>query len=161
LELAPRFAKEIVRRGNLIREAIFQQVEVQHPTMPAINRCSHVRFIADSSTPGVTTRNAVLYSAEAIDRSPCGTGTSAEMAARHGKGLQGIGEEMVSESIIGSLFYGNLVETTQVGSYPAVVPTIRGSAYISGFQQIVLDPRDPFPSGFYLGESSKWGAEFK
>lgn len=161
LELTPRFAKEIVRKGALIREAIFEQVEVRHPTLPAINRCSHIRFIAQSPDPRVTTRNAVLYSAEAIDRSPCGTGTSAEMAARHGKGLQRIGEEMVSESIIGSLFYGNMIETTQVGPYQAVVPTIRGSAYISGFQQIVLDPRDPFPRGFYLGESSKWGAEFQ
>ncbi|MGA2082448.1 MAG: proline racemase family protein [Holophaga sp.] len=161
LELVPRQAKEIVRKGSLIREAIFEQVEVRHPLIPAIDRCSHVRFISKSPTPGVTTRNAVLYSAEAIDRSPCGTGTSAEMAARFGKGLQKVGEEMVSESIIGSLFYGNLVETTQVGPYAAVVPTIRGSAYISGIHQVVLDDRDPFPRGFYLGESSRWGAEFE
>jgi proline racemase len=157
LEIAPKWAKEIVRKGSLIRDAIFDQIEVQHPTLPAINRCTHVRFISESPNPKVTTRNAVLYSAEAIDRSPCGTGTSAEMALRFGKGMQKLGEEMVSESIIGSLFYGNLIETTQVGSYSAVVPTIRGSAYISGFQQIVLDPRDPFRSGFYLGESSQWG----
>ena len=160
LELTPSWAKEIVRKGSLIREAISRQVEVQHPTIPAINHCSHVRFVAKSPNPKVTTRNAVLYSAEAIDRSPCGTGTSAEMAARFAKGQLKLGEEMVSESIIGSLFYGSLIETTQVGPYPAVVPTIRGSAYISGFQQIVLDPRDPFPKGFYLGESSRWGAEF-
>ena len=75
-------------------------------------------------------------------------------------GLLQLNQEMVSESIIGSLFYGSLVETTQVGPFPAVVPTIRGSAYITGINQIVLDDRDPFPKGFYLGESSKWGAEF-
>ncbi len=160
LELVPSEAKEIVRVGSLIREAIAQQVEVVHPLIPAINRCSHVRFISESPNKLATTRNAVLYSAEAIDRSPCGTGTSAEMAYRHGKGLQRLDEEFVSESIIGSLFYGRLVEETKVGPYPAVVPTIRGSAYISGIQQFVLDPRDPFPHGFYLGESSKWGAEF-
>jgi len=160
LELVPRCAKEIVRKGCLIREAIFQQVEVQHPLLPAVGRCSHVRFVSQSGTPGVTTRNAVLYSAEAIDRSPCGTGTSAEMAARFAKGQQRIGEEMVSESIIGSLFHGNLVEETTVGPFPAVVPTIRGSAYVSGIHQVVLDDRDPFPEGFYLGESSKWGAQF-
>ncbi len=160
LELVPGRAKEIVRKGSLIREAILGQVPVQHPTLPAINRCTHVRFVSPSSDPGVTTRNAVLYSAEAIDRSPCGTGTSAEMAARFSKGLQRIGEEMVSESIIGSRFYGSLVEQTQVGPFPAVIPTIRGSAYISGIHQVVLDERDPFPEGFYLGESSKWGAEF-
>lgn len=160
LELTPKWAREIVRRGSLIREAIADQVLVQHPTLPAINRCTHVRFISPSPDPRVTTRNAVLYSAEAIDRSPCGTGTSAEMAARFGKGLQRLGEEMVSESIIGSLFYGSLVEETQVGPFPAVVPTIRGSAYISGIHQVVLEDRDPFPEGFYLGESSRWGAEF-
>ena len=161
LELAPAAAREIVRKGSLIRDAIFDQVEVQHPTIPAINRCTHVRFVSPSATPGVTTRNAVLYSAEAIDRSPCGTGTSAEMAARFGRGLQKLGEEMVSESIIGSLFHGCLIETAQVGPFTAVVPTIRGRAFVSGFQQIVLDSRDPFPRGFYLGESSRWGAEFQ
>ncbi len=160
LELAPRMAKEIVRKGSLIREAIFEQVEVVHPLNPAINRCTHVRFISSSSNPKVTTRNAVLYSVEAIDRSSCGTGTSAEMAYRYSKGMQKLNEEFISESIIGSLFYGCLVEETKVGPYTAVVPTIRGSAYISGIQQFVLDPRDPFPHGFYLGESSQWGAEF-
>jgi proline racemase len=160
LRLEPAQARDIVHLGNLIREAIFEQVEVVHPLIPAINRCSHVRFVSPSSTPGVTTRNAVLYSAEAIDRSPCGTGTSAEMAQRHAKGLLALDQEFVSESIIGSLFHGRLVETAQVGPCPAVVPTIRGSAYVSGFNQLVLDPRDPFPHGFYLGKSSKWGAEF-
>ena len=110
-----------------------------------------------SPTPGVTTRNAVLYSAEAIDRSPCGTGASAEMAARHAKGLLKLNQEFVSESIIGSLFYGSLVAETRAGDYPAVVPTIRGRAFISGIQQFVLDPRDPWPTGFYLGECSRWG----
>jgi proline racemase len=160
LDLEPSRAREIIHLGNLIREAIFEQVEVVHPLIPAINRCSHVRFISPSPTPGVTTRNAVLYSAEAIDRSPCGTGTSAEMAARHAKGLLALDQPFVSESIIGSLFHGRLVDTATAGAYPAVVPTIRGSAYISGINQLVLDPRDPFPNGFYLGPSSKWGAEF-
>jgi proline racemase len=82
------------------------------------------------------------------------------MALRYTKGMQKLHEEFVSESIIGSLFYGRLVEETSVGPYVAVVPTVRGSAYISGIQQFVLDPRDPWPEGFYLGESSKWGAEF-
>ncbi|MCL4559523.1 MAG: proline racemase family protein [Chloroflexi bacterium] len=160
LELVPRYIKEIIHKGSLIREAIFEQVEVVHPLIPAINRCTHVRFISPSPTPGVTRRNAVLYSAEAIDRSPCGTGTSAEMAARFAKGRQKLGEEFVSESIIGSLFYGKVVDETNVGQYLAVVPEIRGRAFISGIQQFVLDPRDPWTEGFYLGESSKWGAEF-
>lgn len=160
IDLSPQAAKEIVRKGSLIREAVFEQVEVAHPLNPAINRCSHVRFTSTSRNPVATTRNAVLYSAEAIDRSPCGTGTSAEMACRYSKGLQKLNDEFVSESIIGSLFYGRLIEETKVGPYMAVIPTIRGTAYISGIQQFVLDPRDPWPSGFYLGESSKWGTGF-
>ena len=79
---------------------------------------------------------------------------------RYAKGLQKLNEEFVSESLIGSKFYGNLIEETTVGPFKAVVPTIRGSAYITGIQQLVLDPRDPWPNGFYVGETSKWGADF-
>ncbi len=160
LELVPERSKDIVRIGNLIRDAIFdQKIEVVHPENPEINRCTHVRFLSSSPNPKVTTRNAVLYSSEAIDRSPCGTGTSAEMAYRYGKGLQKLHEEFVSESIIDSLFYGTLIEETRVGPYTAVVPTVRGRAWISGIQQFVLDPRDPWPHGFFLGEHNQWGTE--
>jgi len=159
LELIPECYRQVIDYGNLIREAIFQQVEIQHPENPAINRCSHVRFIGKPHSPKAMGRNTVLYSAEGIDRSPCGTGTSAEMAVRHAKGLQKIGEEFISESIIDSIFYGKIVEETTVGPYPAVVPTIRGSAYITGLQQFVLDPRDPWPNGFYLGARGRWGTE--
>jgi proline racemase len=159
LEIDPAHAREVVDIGNVLREAIYEQIPVQHPENPEIGRCSHVRFIAPPKDRRATTRNAVLYSAEAIDRSPCGTGTSAEMAVRHARGLQQLGDEFVSESIIGSLFFGNLVEETRVGPFAAVVPTIRGSAYISGIQQFVLDPRDPWPHGFFMGARSRWGTE--
>ncbi len=160
LVLIPERSKEIIRIGNLIRDAIFdQKVEVVHPETPEINRCTHVRFISPSPNPEVTNRNAVLYSAEAIDRSPCGTGTSAEMAYRYSKGLQKLHEEFVSESIIGSRFYGSVIGETRVGPYTAVVPTVRGRAWITGIQQFVLDPRDPWPHGFFLGEHNQWGTE--
>jgi proline racemase len=159
LNLVPECYREVIDTGTRIREAIFEQVEIQHPDNPAIRRCSHVRFIAPPRNPRASVRNTVLYSAEGIDRSPCGTGTSAEMAYRYEKGLLKLGEEFVSESIIGSLFYGRLVEETKVGPYRAVVPTIRGSAYITGLQQFVLDPRDPWPEGFTIGAHSRWGTE--
>jgi proline racemase len=159
LELAPECYREVIDTGSLIREAIYEQVQIEHPENPAINRCSHVRFIASPRDPRAVTRNTVLYSAEGIDRSPCGTGTSAEMAYRYARGMQRLNEEFVSESIIGSIFYGRLIEETKVGPYTAVVPTIRGSAYVTGLQQFVLDPRDPWPSGFYLGARSRWGTE--
>lgn len=160
LELKTSFAKEIIRKSSLIRDAIFEQVEVVHPLNPAINRCTHVRLLAKSSDPEVTMQNAVLFSVEGIDRSPCGTGTSAEMAWRYAKGMQKLNEEFVSQSLIGSKFYGTLIEETTVGPFKAVVPTIRGSAYITGINQLVLDPRDPWPTGFYVGGSSQWGADF-
>jgi proline racemase len=159
LELAPENYRSVIDYGTLIREAIFEQVEIQHPLNPAINRCSHVRFVAPPRDARATMRNTVLYSAEGIDRSPCGTGTSAEMASRYARGLLKLDQEFVSESIIGSIFYGKLIEETKVGPYTAVVPTIRGSAYITGLQQFVLDPRDPWPQGFALGPRSRWGTE--
>jgi proline racemase len=157
LDLIPERAKDIVDYGTKIREAVYEQVEVVHPENPAINRCTHVRFISLPTNPKATAKNAVFYGDKGIDRSPCGTGTSAELAFRHAKGELKLNEEFVSESIIGTLFYGKLIEETKVGSLPAVVPTIRGSAYITGLQQFVLDPRDPWPGGFYLGAKSKWG----
>jgi len=79
------------------------------------------------------------------------------MAVLHARGELGLNEEFVHESILGTLYYGRLIEETQVGPYPAVVPTITGSAYITGIQQFVLDPRDPFPAGFYLGKKTNYG----
>ena len=100
-------------------------------------------------------KNAVVFPPGGMDRSPCGTGTSAKMATLYAKGELGLNEEFVHESIIGSLFYGKLIEETRAGPYPAVVPTIKGSAYIMGIHQFVLDPRDPFPAGFFLGKEEK------
>ena len=77
------------------------------------------------------------------------------MATLWAKGELPLHREFVHESIIGSLFYGELVETTRVGPYDAVIPTIRGSAYIMGLHQFVLDPRDPFPAGFFVGKTDK------
>ncbi|MGH9059487.1 MAG: proline racemase family protein, partial [Acidimicrobiales bacterium] len=83
--------------------------------------------------------------------SPCGTGTSALMAALHARGELGLHQPFVHESIIGSRFVGELVGETAVGSHPAVVPTITGRAWVSGINQYLLDPSDPFPAGFLLG----------
>jgi proline racemase len=157
LKIEPESAGEVVRLGRMIRDAVGQQVEVVHPTKPEIRNVGMIRFVVDSETPGVTRKNAVFFSDEGIDRSPCGTGTSAEMAMRYGKGLLKLNEEFVAESIIGSKFYGNLVEETTVGGLTAVVPTIHGSAYISGFQNFILDEDDPFQVGFYLGKTSLHG----
>jgi len=160
LEISRECARPLIDVGNKIRDAIFDAgIEVVHPLRPDMRYCSHVRFVGKPKNPIATTQNAVLYSTEAIDRSPCGAGTSAEMAYRHATGQLALNQEFVSESIIGSLFHGRLIEETQVGPFKAVIPTIRGRGFISGIQQFVLDERDPWPRGFYLGARSRWGAE--
>lgn len=156
LNLEPNSAKEIVRIGTLIRESIFQHETVVHPTNPAVDRCTHVRFIGKPGRPEAHSRNCVVYGAEGIDRSPCGTGTSAEVALRFARGELKLNQEFVSESILGTLFRGRAVKETSVLDYPAVVPTIQGRAYITGIQQFVLQPDDPWPTGFVLGRQSKW-----
>jgi len=100
-------------------------------------------------------KNAVVVPPGGMDRSPCGTGTSAKMASLHARGKLGLGEEFVHESIIGSLFYAKLIEETKVGDYDAVIPVIRGSAHITGISQFMVDPDDPFPVGFQLGKTEK------
>jgi 4-hydroxyproline epimerase len=92
--------------------------------------------------------NAVFYGSGAIDRSPCGTGTSARMAQLHAKGLLQDGQEFVHESIIGSQFIGRVESTTQVGPYPAIMPSVQGWAQVTGYNTIIVDPRDPYAHGF-------------
>jgi len=159
LSLEMERVRELIELGTRIREAVFEQVEVVHPTNPAVNRCTHVRFVGPPTDPKATWKNVVFCADEGIDRSPCGTGTSAEMALRYARGELKLNEEFVSESIVGSLFYGRVVEETTLGSFDAVIPIVRGSAYIMGIQQFVLDPRDPWPTGFYLGPKSQWGSD--
>ncbi len=151
IPMEPQHAGDFVRVGRRIRSALGEKYAVVHPENPMIRGVSHVMFTAPAADPQATAKNAVIYGPSGIDRSPCGTGTSARMAQLHARGELALEQQFVHESIIGSLFYGKLVREARVGDYPAVVPTIRGRAYISGFNTIVLDPEDPFPRGFLLG----------
>jgi len=155
LEVVPEQANELIACGTQIWKAINEQVEITHPEEPEIDCVNYVEFSAPATHPGATMKNAVVAPPTSMDRSPCGTGTSAKMATLYAKGKLSLNEEFVHESIIGSLFYGRLIEETKVGEHAAVVPTIRGSAYITGIHQFVLDPRDPFPAGFFLGKQEK------
>ncbi|MBI1376679.1 MAG: proline racemase [Frankiales bacterium] len=120
-----------------------------HPLDPGIRDCHHVYLEAPGST-AQRSRHAMAIHPGWFDRSPCGTGTSARMAQLHARGLLGLDEDFVNESFIGTTFTGRLVEETEVGGVPAVVPTITGRAWITGTAQYVLDPDDPFPAGFLL-----------
>lgn len=155
LDVVPECASDLTTLGTRIWHAVNEQLRVHHPEEPEINGVSYVEFSAPPTHPRATTKNAVVAPPSGMDRSPCGTGTSAKMAALHAKGELVLHQQFVHESVVGTLFYGELIEETQVGEYPAVVPTVSGSGYIMGIQQLVLDPDDPFPAGFFLGKRDK------
>jgi proline racemase len=137
----------IVAAGLAIMDAINAADRPVHPESPEISGCHHVYFAAEGSTPEHSRHAMAIYPGW-FDRSPCGTGTSARMAQLHARGELPLNRDFVNESFIGTRFVGRLIEETTVGSYPAVVPTITGRAWVTGTAQYQLDPTDPFPAGF-------------
>ncbi|MFB5674528.1 proline racemase family protein [Paenibacillus terreus] len=150
LELEQRNGAEIVRAAVKIREAVNAAVEVAHPENPVIRGMTHIEFYGEPTVPEAHCRNVVVIPPGGIDRSPCGTGTSAKAAVLHAQGKLGLHEPFVHESITGSLFRAEIVGETAVGPYPAVIPQITGSAWVTGHHQFVLDPEDPLRAGFLL-----------
>jgi len=143
-------AGEIVRLSPLLRRRINERYEFVHPENPHIRGCSHIQWTGKPKHPEAHARNAVFYGDKAIDRSPCGTGTSARMAQWNAQGKLRKGDTFVHESIIGSLFRGRVEEETTVGGKPAIVPSIEGWARVTGFNTIVIDDRDPYAHGFQV-----------
>jgi proline racemase len=125
-------------------------VSIQHPEKPHIKGVLSLLINDKPTHPRATVKNVYADDVGGIDRSPCGTGTSARMAARHAKGELDLGETFISESIIGSIFYGKLVKEVDVGGIRAVVPEITGRAFITGLHQFVIDEDDPFKYGFLI-----------
>ena len=121
-----------------------------HPEDPTINGVSHILWTGDTLSDEAHARNAVFYGDKAIDRSPCGTGTSARMAQWYANGKLKVGDEFIHESYIGSTFTGKVEATTQVGPYPAIIPSIKGWAHVYGQNTITIDERDPFAKGFQV-----------
>ncbi|MBV8913756.1 MAG: proline racemase family protein [Acetobacteraceae bacterium] len=149
LEPVPESADELIARGLAIAEAINSSALPVHPLDCAIRGCKHVVFHAPGNN-GAHARSATAIHPGWLDRSPCGTGTSARMAALHARGELPLNQDFVNESVIGSRFIGRLVEEVNVGATPGVVPEITGRAWITGMAQYLLDPTDPFPAGFDL-----------
>ncbi len=147
-EVDPALADEYVRRGAEIMAVVNEDPPV-HPVDGRIAGCRHVVFHAPGRDEAHA-RNATSIHPGWLDRSPCGTGTSARMAALHARGELALGEEFVNESLIGTRFTGRLVGETTVGGLPAVVPEITGRAWVTGTGTYVLDAEDPFPAGFAL-----------
>jgi 4-hydroxyproline epimerase len=136
-----------------VRQAFGAKYTFQHPEKPEIGGLSHVMWTGKALKPGASGRNAVFYGDKAIDRSPCGTGTSARMAQWAAKGRLREGQDFVHESIIGSQFVGRIAARTTVGDKPAIVPTIQGWARVTGFNTIFVDDRDPYWRGFQVSDA--------
>jgi len=158
-EVVPSEAAALVEAGERIKAAAAEQVPAVHPENPEIHTINQTLFAAPlrNGPEGRCSKNAVVVSPGRLDRSPCGTGTSARLAVMHARGQIGVGEAFVHESIIGTTFTGTILGEGQVGGAPAIRPSITGSAWITAFHQYVLDPSDPFPTGFRLGDT--WPGE--
>ena len=143
-------ASEIIRLSPIMRRLINEKYSFTHPLDKRIFGCHHIMWTGKPKNPKAQGRNAVFYGEKAIDRSPCGTGTSARVAQLAAKGKLKKGEAFVHESIIGSLFTARVEEETKVGDKKAIVPSIEGWARITGLNTIFIDDRDPYAHGFQV-----------
>ena len=167
LRLTPDEGRDIVRIGEMVKAATREQLPVAHPENAAIRDVTIAELSGPPTARGAHAKNAVVVSTGtldwakpsswtgAIDRSPCGTGTCAKMATLHARAKLALNEDFVHEGILGTTFTGRLIRETKVGPYRAVVPTITGRAWITGYAEYVRDASDPFPEGFTVGDI--WG----
>ncbi|MER8692629.1 4-hydroxyproline epimerase [Mesorhizobium opportunistum] len=149
-DMADYSAGDFIAWSPVVRQRLNEKYTFVHPENPGINRLSHMLWTGNPTVAGADARNAVFYGDKAIDRSPCGTGTSARMAQLHAKGKLKAGDSFVHESIIGSLFKGKVEKAVTVAGKPAIVPSIGGWARTTGLNTIFIDDRDPFAHGFIV-----------
>jgi len=151
--LEPAEARDLSLAGERIRAAAREQLPCAHPENPEIAGVSIVQLAEPWRGVGAVSKNAVVVAPGRLDRSATGTGLSARLAVLHARGLMQPGDSMTHASVIGSTFDGRIVSETTVGGRPAIVPAIRGSAWITGVTQVLVDPGDPFPEGYLLGDT--------
>jgi proline racemase len=162
--LTPDEGRDIVRVSEMIKAAAADQLPVTHPEQPGFSGITIAELTGPPHDPANDGRNVVTVSTGkldwdkpstwtgVIDRSPCGTGTCARMAVLHARGQLALNEDFRHEGILGTVFTGRLVEEITVGDRPAVVPTLTGRAWITGFASYVVDAEDPYPDGFTVGD---------
>ena len=151
--LEPSEARELSLVGERIRVAAREQLPCAHPDNPAIAGVSLVQIAEPWRGVGAVSKNAVVVAPGRLDRSATGTGLSARMATLHARGQMRAGDAMTHASVIGSTFDGRIVSETTVGGRAAIVPAIRGSAWLTGITQVLLDPTDPYPEGYLLSDT--------
>jgi proline racemase len=152
-ELVPSEARDLSLMGERIRVAAREQLPCAHPENAEIAGVSIVQIAEPWQGVGQTSKNAVVVAPGRLDRSATGTGLSARMAVLHARGELRVGDAMTHASVIGSTFDGRIVGEARVGDRPAIVPAIRGSAWITGVTQVLVDPTDPFPEGYLLSDT--------
>ncbi|HIB94547.1 MAG TPA: hypothetical protein EYO60_09725 [Candidatus Lambdaproteobacteria bacterium] len=167
LKLSPENGGEIVRVAEMVKAIASEKLPVVHPENKEISGITIAVVSGPPENPAATLKNVVVVSTGkldwdrpetwkgVIDRSPCGTGTCAKMASLFEKNMLDVDTDFIHEGILGTTFTGRLVRKTKVGDYDAVVPTITGRAWITGFAQYVVDANDPFPEGYTIGDI--WG----
>lgn len=144
-------ASQLIHYGKIIRRLLNEKTDFIHPEDENIYGLSHIQWTGKPTKENSTGRNAVLVGENALDRSPCGTGTSARMAQWYAKGKLSRGEEFVHESYIGSQFVGRIEEETKtILGQPAIIPSVEGWARITGYSQIIIDDEDPYKEGFQV-----------
>jgi trans-L-3-hydroxyproline dehydratase len=151
--LEPSEARELCEAGELIRLAARAQLPCVHPENEQIAGVSIVQIAEPWHGVGKVSKNAVVIAPGRLDRSATGTGLSARMAVLHARGELHVGDTMTHASVLGTTFDGRIVSETTVGETPAIVPAIRGSAWITGIAQVMVDPTDPFPEGYLLSDT--------
>lgn len=148
-------ARLLTELADKIRVAARNQLDVVHPSNPDIRDVTMVQFAGPYQGSGGVTRNTCVIAPGRCDRSPTGTGTSARMAVLHKRGLMKVGDTLTHSSIVDSRFRGTIKATTGVAGVAAIIPTVEGSAWITGFHNYVVDPSDPFPAGYIVSDT--WG----
>lgn len=150
LTIEPHNSSKLVEAAQSIARDINSQVTIRHPELSFVDCVTHVEFAGPPKNPNADIQNCVVALPKVVDRSPCGTGTSAKAALLFEEGKLKVGDSFYHESIIGSIFKCEIVEETTVGGVAAIYPKITGNACIMGFATWILDPKDPFPEGFLL-----------
>jgi proline racemase/trans-L-3-hydroxyproline dehydratase len=151
IPLTPRYKQALSQAGLAIKKRVNESVKVKHPTLPHINTVDLVEIYGPPSEGGnAHAKNVVVFGNGQIDRSPCGTGTSAKMAALYFKNELALEEDFIYESIVGATFTGRLVKETKIGDQPAVIPEITGRAFVTGYHHFVADPEDRLGGGFLI-----------
>jgi proline racemase len=150
-------ARGLVDAGTAVHRAARGAVAVQHPTIPAIDFISYVMLTGDDDPAGGQLRGTTVLPPGRLDRSPCGTGTSARLACMAARGQAAVGDRFTARSVIDSRFEVALIGTDSVGERPAVLPRIAGRGFVYGLHQTLVDPADPFPTGFVLSDT--WGPD--